>query len=277
MTEADADKPGFGRLSSGKSLARLPVHRGQARGDQQPCAGLRDFATGTTASAGISLSLYHRAASARLILSDTANAGERRRRDRNPRSAAERINHTQRQRWSQSRRSRTVEQCGLERDRRIQESCAGGGENGLVKLCGRGFCRGSRLLGSFFHAIGTARACSDLAIGNHRLALLQRDSVPRPVDPVADTIRKISGSRQNQAHDVGMIVIEARVMRRDHRIVLCHPLQLARISHSTGHDGIGIDRTALDLAQGFLLSEQKDVAAGLDRLAIWRHRPGRSE
>src|ERR1700687_6109589 len=66
-------------------------------------------------------------------------------------------------------------------------------------------------------------------------------------------------------------------MNSNHWSVLRRPLQFARVPHSTGHDGIGIDRTVLHLAQGFLLRQQEKVAAGFRRLAVWLAGVGRPE
>src|ERR1700689_5660531 len=115
----------------------------------------------------------------------------------------------------------------------------------LVKLCGWWLGRGSLLLRHFLHAIGAARPRDHLAVGNDRLALLKRDATPHPIHFVADPIRNVSTQGRLQNDDAGVVVIESRIMRPDHRIMIRRPLQFADVSHTAGYHRIGIDRTVL--------------------------------
>ena len=81
-----------------------------------------------------------------------------------------------------------------------------------------------------------------------------------PVNPVPETIRNINATRRGKPYDAGAVVIEPRVVRSDHRIMLRHPLQFVRVFHAPGDDGICVNRPVRHLMQGFPLSEQEDIA-----------------
>src|ERR1700689_3888167 len=122
------------RLDSRETPAGLPADQCQPRADQQPGAGLRNFATATIAAgiaffllAGIGLGVLR-------LLPDSTNAGQRRGSDRGPGLAAERIIHRQWWRWSESRYAGTVVQRRLKRNRRIRNRRARRRMNRLFKL-----------------------------------------------------------------------------------------------------------------------------------------------
>ena len=124
---------------------------------------------------------------------------------------------------------------------------------------------------NFLYSIPTARARGDLAVIDHRLAFFKPDTVPGPINFVADPVRNIRGSRQDQTHDAGVVIVKSRIVRPDDWIMFRRPLQLAAISHSAGYDRVGIDGAILHLAQRFLLGAQKNIAADLGRRAVRPH------
>src|ERR1035441_4654785 len=78
-----------------ESLTALPINGGQSRDDQHPRAGFRDFAFPAPIAARIALPFFagtdRSAPGAILFLPNPANARQRRRSDRNPGSASERV------------------------------------------------------------------------------------------------------------------------------------------------------------------------------------------
>ena len=189
-----------------------------------------------------------RSPSAGRFLSDPANTGQGWRRKGNPRSVPEGIIQAQGRSWSQPRHLGTVQQGGLEWDWRGRHCCTRRRMNRLFKSCGWGLRRRSRLLRDFFHLISALSPGRDLAIGDHSLALFELDSVPGPVDFVADPVRNVNGLRQHQSHHASVVIVETCVVGLDDRIMICHPLQLTCVSHSAGHYGIWIDRPVFHLA-----------------------------
>src|ERR1019366_9147029 len=90
-----------------ESLTALPINGGQSRDDQHPRAGFRDFAFPAPIAARIALPFFagtdRSAPGAILFLPNPANARQRRRSDRNPGSASERVVQAQRRSRSKSR------------------------------------------------------------------------------------------------------------------------------------------------------------------------------
>jgi hypothetical protein len=265
-------------LSSDDSVAALPANRSQSGEDQHPSARLRHFASSAFAgAAGISFSFIVgrglRTASAVFLLTNTANAGQQRRRNRNPRSIAERVKQPQRRSRSESHQRWTVQR-GFERNRGPCNRRAHRGSNWLVELCRWRLRRGSCLLRHFFHAIPAARARGNLAIGDQGFACFERNSMPTPENSVSNSIRNKNQTRPIHLLDLGMIEIESRVVSLNDWVMFRCPFQFATVPYSAWHDRIWIHRTSLHLAQRLLLREQENVLARCDSLTAWPHRFG---
>jgi len=214
-------------LGSIEPAARLPTDETQAARDQQPSLGLWHLAAAAAARAArVPLPFLVSAPGSGLLLARAANSRQRWRRDGSPLSISEGSVQAQRRRWPNSRRSRRIQQRGLKWHRRNLCRRPHRRTHLLFEPHHWWLRRRGRLLRNFFHAIRTARARRDLAVGNDRLAFLQLDSAPRPINLVTDAIRNVSRALQHQTHDARVVIIESRIVSRDYRIMFRRPLQL---------------------------------------------------
>jgi len=86
------------------------------------------------------------------------------------------------------------------------------------------------------------------AVGNQRLAFMQRQRLVRPENAIAHPIRNIHGAIRVQTNDMRLRHIEICIMRGNHGVVKDSVLELLRALHPARNHRVGIQRPPVQRA-----------------------------
>jgi len=143
---------------------------------------------------------------------------------------------------------------------------------GLIEFFKWRFCRRCGLLLDLLHSIAAFCARRLATVRNQGLARMQRHAVARPVNVVADAIRKKHGLRQGEADDARVVEVEAGIVCSDDRIPLCDALEVGGAPDAARHDRVRIGRPFGGRVENdfLLIGLQQTAAAGFGLAPIDR-------
>ena len=152
------------------------------------------------------------------------------------------IKSTRKKQWPARRKGVRARQVGANVRKANRQSGTKGRHfsHRLIEHVGGGFLVGDFRLGCFRHLIAAAGAGRNRAVSEQKFGLEQADLLARPVNPVAETIRKINLSSSAGAHQMSAFVIEPREMPADYVVPSRTVMEISRIANPAGNYRVGI-------------------------------------